>query len=363
MKILIDINHPAHVHLLKNLIFELKKGNNTVILTVKEVPAAIRLLENLNLDFISLGNKVDSIKGKFVKQLQFDLELYKIVKKYGIDYGIGSSITLSHVSRLTKMKSFILDDDDSAVQPLFAKFAFPFADFILSPDCLSFERTGRKNVNYSGYHELAYLHPKRFEPNPQILKEVGIKDNEKFFILRFNAFKAHHDVGAQGLSLADKRKLIGLLSQHGKIFITTEDKINPEFEQYQLNLSVEKIHSLIYYATMLIGDSQTMTSEAAVLGTPSIRSNSFVGRIAYLEEQEHKYGLTFGFLPNQTENMLQKINKLLNIPNLKQEWQIRRQKMLSEKIDVTAFLLWFVENFPESFPLMKENPERQYSFV
>ncbi|RLC47850.1 MAG: hypothetical protein DRH57_03280, partial [Candidatus Cloacimonadota bacterium] len=102
----------------------------------------------------------------------------------------------------------------------------------------------------------------------------------------------------------------------------------------------------------------------AVLGTPAIRCNDFVGRISYLEEQEHKYGLTYGFKPNQFDNMVKKITELLNTPNLKQEWQKRRQKMLSEKIDVTAFMVWFVENYPESVKIMKENPdETQKQFL
>ena len=118
----------------------------------------------------------------------------------------------------------------------------------------------------------------------------------------------------------------------------------------------------MYYATMLVGDSQTMTSEAAVLGTPAIRCNTFVGRIHYLEEEEHKYGLTYGFCPEQSEAMFQKIDELLAMPNLKQEWQTRRQKMLSEKIDYSAFLTWFIESYPESGKVMREHPEFQFMF-
>jgi predicted glycosyltransferase len=33
---------------------------------------------------------------------------------------------------------------------------------------------------------------------------------------------------------------------------------------------------------LYIGDSQTMAAEAAVLGIPSIRFNSFVGKLVYL---------------------------------------------------------------------------------
>ena len=113
---------------------------------------------------------------------------------------------------------------------------------------------------------------------------------------------------------------------------------------------------------MLVGDSQTRTSEAAVLGTPAIRCNTFVGRIHYLEEEEHKYGLTYGFRPDHSEEMFQKIEELLSMPDLKEEWQRRRQKMLSEKIDYASFLTCFIENYPDSQKLMKDDPNYQFRF-
>ena len=191
---------------------------------------------------------------------------------------------------------------------------------------------------------------------------LGLKKEDVFFVMRFNVFKAHHDVGINGLSLNQKLRLIKLLEPYGKIFITTEREIEPELKKYQLLASPEKTHSLMYYATMFLGDSQTMTSEAAVLGTPAIRCNDFVGRISYLEEEEHKYNLTYGFKPNDFNNMVKKIKYLLEIPNLKQEWQKRRDRMLKDKIDVTAFMVWFVENYPESVQVMKENTDYQYRF-
>ena len=195
-----------------------------------------------------------------------------------------------------------------------------------------------------------------------MLSDAGVKEGEPYFILRFNIFKAHHDVGVVGLTIENKRRLVNYLKTKGKVLITTERDIDDEFKPHQLKVSPEKAHSLMYYATMLVGDSQTMTSEAAVLGTPAIRCNTFVGRIHYLEEEEHKYGLTYGFRPEQSESMFQKIEELLAMPDLKQEWQVRRQKMLSEKIDYAQFLTWFIENYPESKQIMKDNPDYQYRF-
>jgi len=362
MKILIDIGHPGHVHLFNTVFKKLKQKGHVVLVAVKDIPIAKSLLQTYGMKYIEIGNKKDSLLAKGFSQLSYNWKFLNIVRKNRIDLGIGTSISLAHVSKITKMKSIIFDDDNDEVQPLFTKFAHPFADYLLSPDVLKNKRNKKDTIYYSGYHELAYLHPNRFTPDKNVLKELGIKENDTFFIMRFNVFKAHHDIGIHGLNLEQKQKLIELLKPYGKIFITTEREIEPELKKYQLSISPEKIHSLLYYATMFIGDSQTMTSEAAVLGTPAIRCNDFVGRISYLDEEEHKYGLTYGFKPDQFDQMIVKITELLNMPNLKQEWQIRRQKMLVDKIDVTAFMVWFVENYPQSIKILKENPEYQLRF-
>lgn len=360
MNILIDIAHPAHVHVTRNAYFELTQKGHKVYVTVKNIPSAIALLDIYKIPYIHLGGKKDSLRGKAFLQIMYNFKIWWLVITKRIDVGFSSSITPAHVSKISKMHSVIFDDDDDAVEPLFVKWGHPFADVVLSPTCA--ERASSKRVAYDGYHELAYLHPNRFTADVSVLSEIGLKEGDTYFVLRFNAFKAHHDVGVEGLSIENKRKVIAYLEKKGKVFITTERNIDEEFKKYQLLLSPEKVHSLIYYATMLVGDSQTMTSEAAVLGTPAIRSNTFVGQISYLEEEEHKYELTYGFLPNNFAAMQAKIEELIALPNLKEIWKDRREKMLADKIDVTAFYVWFIENYPQSAKIMKDTPEYQERF-
>lgn len=360
MNILIDIAHPAHVHLLKNVYSILQQRGHRLYVTVRDIQDAIELLRCYEIPYSVIGSKSDTLIGKVFLQLEYNLKMFSIVRQHRIRMGIGTSITIAQLSRLTSLQSIVFDDDDDEVEPLFVNCGHRFADVVLSPVCAVRKTT--KMIAYSGYHELAYLHPNRFQPDPTVLDEIGVKPGERYFIMRFNAFKAHHDVGVQGLSIDHKRRLIALLEKQGKVFITTERNIDEEFKKYQLLLSPEKIHSLMYYATMLVGDSQTMTSEAAVLGTPAIRCNTFVGRISYLEEEEHRYELTYGFRPENSGAMLHKVEELLAMPNLKEEWQGRRKKMLAEKIDVTAFYVWFIENYPESARVMRENPEMEKQF-
>ena len=101
-----------------------------------------------------------------------------------------------------------------------------------------------------------------------------------------------------------------------------------------------------------------MMSKAGVLGVPWIFvSNQTRG---YLEDQEKNYGL--GYCLKTPQQALERAFELLESDNLKKEWQKKRRKLLNEKIDVTKFMTWFIENYPESFEKVKENPEYYEGF-
>lgn len=362
MKILVDIGHPAHVHLYRNLIKNMTDERTKFFIIIRNVSTIRTLMKFYGLKYFNLFPKKDGLINKIFNQFKINYLISSYIKKHNINLCIGSTPAIAQISKLTKSKSILFDDDDDAVEPLIIKFVHPFCSSILSPISLKGNRKNKRTTYYSGYHELAYLHPNRFTPDSSVLQEAGLIEGEKYFIMRFNVFKAHHDLGVKGISLENKLKLVELLSKFGKVFITTERDIEPELKEYQYKLHPAKIHSFLYYATMFIGDSQTMTSEASVLGTPAIRCNSFVGRISYLEEEEHKYRLTFGFKPKESDKMFNKITELLNIPNLKEEWHKRRRNMLADKIDVTAFFIWFIENYPESVEIMRREPSFQERF-
>ena len=345
------------MHYYRNLAGSLTSRGHQVYWSIKDLPVIKKLLDQYGFQYETLSKKSDGLTGKILKQLQFTYKLYRFCRRKKIDLAFGTSVTITHLSKISKIKSLVFDDDDDDVQPLVTKYVNPFASTLVSPDVLSGKRKRKDTVFYPGYHELAYLHPNWFTPDPQVLREAGLEEGEPFFVMRFNVFKAHHDTGVKGLSLEQKLHLIDLLKPKGKIFITTEREIEAELKEYQLPVSPENIHSLMAYSTIFLGDSQTMTSEAAVLGVPSLRCNSFAGRISYLEEQEKKYGLTYAFTPDNFEELVKKLKELLNHPNLREEWQKRRFRMLSEKIDVSSFWAWLIENYPSSLSEMKDQPE------
>ena len=273
---------------------------------------------------------------------------------------VGTSPEICHIGKILNIPSINVNEDDASAVPQYAKFSYPFAKEILSPGCCNNGKWDNKSIKYDSYHELAYLHPDNFEPDEKILTKYNII--KPYFILRFSALKAYHDSGVKGINKELGLKIIDKLALKGNIYITSEKKLETEFEKFRLNINPLDIHHILSFSEMYIGDSQTMAAESAVLGVPSLRLNDFVGKLGYLEELEKKYHLTYGYKPDNSKGLLEKIDELLKQKDFKIIWSENRAKMLLEKIDTTKFFVWFIENYPESKRVLKEKPDYQYKF-
>jgi predicted glycosyltransferase len=194
-------------------------------------------------------------------------------------------------------------------------------------------------MRVDAYKESFYLHPNYFRPDNGVLEQAGLIPGEKFVILRFVAWHAHHDVGQHGLSNEEKGKLVTELGRHARVLISSEGALPEELEPNRVRIPVHKIHDLLYYAQLLVGDSQTMSTEAAILGTPAVRCNTFVGPkdMSNFVELEHTYGLLFSF--HNATQAIQKAIELVRRPDIKSEGGETRERLLSNKVDVTGVLV------------------------
>jgi len=363
MKILFYLGHPAHFHLFKNVFLQLKKNNHKIFVLIKTKDILEDLLKSHNIEYENIlpeGRK-DTKSGIAFGLLKRDIRMFSFCLRNRPDIMIGTSAEITHVGKILKIPSINVNEDDFDVVPLFANIGYPLANSIVAPECCKTGKWEHKTIKYNGYHELAYLHPKYFLPNKELIKDK-IDISNPFYIIRFAKLTAHHDDGKTGINYSIAKRIIELLEPHGNIYITSERELEKEFERYRIQIDPINIHHALYYAQMYIGDSQTMTAESAVLGTPSIRFNDFVGKIGYLEELEYRYGLTFGIKTSETNTLFRVMNDLINTPDLKKKWEKRRNKMLSEKIDVSSFMKWFIENYPKSIEVMRKNPDCQYQF-
>ena len=265
----------------------------------------------------------------------------------------GTSVAIAHVGKLMGIPNLNVNEDDAEAVPLYAKLSYPWSTYIISPSVCSTGKWKDKKIAYEGYHELAYLHPDHFIPDKNIAQKYLDLD-KPYFIIRFAKLKAHHDSGIKGIHKELALKIIELLKPHGNIFITSEIELDPVFESYRIKINPVDIHHVMAFASLYIGDSQTMAAEAGVLGTPFIRFNDFVDRISYLAELENKYELGYGIRPEYPEKLLDKVSELMSLDNLNDIFRERRNKMLADKINLADYLTNLIERYPESIPELKK---------
>jgi predicted glycosyltransferase len=350
LRVLIDIGHPAHVHLFKNLALNLSCDGHQVLFTVREKECSVDLLAQYGFTYYSLGSMYRGVPGKLFGLLKFNSRLLARMRAFRPDVVIShGSPYAAQTAWLMGISAIALEDTMNMEQVRLYK---PFVKVILSPEAIR-GTLGRKHFKYNGYHELAYLHPRYFTPDRSVYGLLGLEDRQSYAILRFVSWTATHDQGHSGINRHDQTSLVELLSGKIRLFISSEKELPPSLERYRLVLPPYRIHDVLAFATLFIGEGATMASECAMLGTPAI----------YVSSQEHdtindqeKYGLIFRL--TDVRLMREKASEVMDQPDIREAMGKRRRRMLQDKIDVTAFLTSFIEGFPGSYLALQNTPGR-----
>ena len=367
MNILIQMAHPAHYYYYKNVIPDLQKDGHTVVVVITSKDILEDIVKDAGITYVNIlpvSHKKWGKSGFYYDMVLREWRILKLCLKHHIDLLVGCTVEVSLTSWLLHRYEINIGEDDASVTPQYINAIAPFVQTRLTPVTCHNGKIEHKSVHYHGFLKLAYLHPHVFMPDSAIPAHYSIDVTKPYFLLRFSGLRAYHDTGINGISTEVAQKVIELLKPYGKIYITSERELEFDLEQFRLHINPLDIHHVMAYAKMYVGDSQSMAVEAAMLGIPGLRFNDFVGKkkIGVLEELEHEYNLTYGIGSHEPEKLYEKIKELLSMPNLKEEWQRRRKKMLADKIDVAAFLTWFIENYPESVKTMQQNPDFQKNF-
>lgn len=344
MRLLIDIGHPAHVHLFKNVAKNLLSRGHDVLFSCRDREHVLQLLAINGFQAANFGKHYSRLSGKIYGLVKNEIQMLSISRNFKPD------MYLSHGSTIAAVASFIMRKPHIALEDTFnmeqVKLSMLFTDVVLTGDYLH-PALGKKEIKYPGYHELAYLHPHQYKPDPKILDTLGVRSDEKYAVVRFIAWKATHDAGHKGMSYENKLELIHNLSQVLKVFVSSENQLIQELEPYKLNIPPAQIHDALYYAHLFIGESATMASESAVLGTPAIFIHS--SRFGSTDDQA-SYGLLAQFSESELDqkHAIKQALLFARDNELKSITAEKRFRMLSNKIDVTSFLSWFIETYPRS---------------
>jgi len=340
MRIIVDLIHPANIHYFKYFINIMKSKNHDILITARDKDVLQQLLNAYQLSYISTGRGTIGTGAIIGKALYL---LITTVPDYVLSFGSTPCAVASYLLRIPHI-SF----EDTEHAKLNRKLYKPFTNFILTPSSF-YENIGKNHFRFNAYMESFYLHKNRFTPNPNVLNQLNIPPHEKFIFLRFVSWEAFHDIGQKKINLVYE------LKNYCKVLISSEGAIPEKLKEFEIKVSPEKIHDVLAYAALYIGEGGTMASECALLGVPAIYINS-LPLMGYLDD-ERKAGLLF-YLHNQ-HDILTKAIKILSGGI---DYMRLRDKLLEDKIDPTAFLVWLIENYPQSKKILQKNPEYQSKF-
>lgn len=337
MRYLFFANTPAHVHLYKYAVAQLSDRGHDVLVMARDYGCTVDLLEWYDLPHRVYGY-CDTTKGSLLYRLPGHY-VRSVLHAWRFDpdliFGMGGYA--AHTGAVLRTPTVLLLDSEST--GIDHAVSTPFARAVLTPDTFR-KRLDDDHYVFSGFKECAYLHPGVYARNPSIRNQLGLAPDEEYAVVRLNAFGSHHDVGEDGFTEERRRELVETLSDRATVLISDEagDLDCSDLPARAYDLHPALLHDALAEASLLVADTQTMVTEAALLGTPAIRSNSFVGESDmgnFLELEDR--GLIYNVAA--FEDVLDRATELLEADGIGEKWERKRNDYLDELVDLTGVIV------------------------
>ncbi len=362
MNILFTTHHPAQIHCFRIARSLLIEAGHNIFWLASEKDVSSSLLNSYQIEYGLLQRPGKGIFSKAKILISNTITSISFIRRHHIDMILSMGSPYLSLAGFFMRKTHISIEDTESTR-IYDRIFCKFVSALLTAK--SFGNTYRKDqIKFEGNLELLYMHPKRFKPpeREKVAKLLGIEEDESYVIMRFVSWEAFHDRSLSGFSDDNKIKAVEAFSRFSKVFISAEKEVPEDIQEYLIQVPPEKMHDVLAHARLFFGESATMASESAVLGIPAIYMNE--NWLGYTDE-EKKYGLLFSFKENASDQhkAIQKGVELLKKNDLEKEMAHNRTRFLEKKIDLTGFLVWFIENWPESKIIMMEDPDYQNRFI
>ncbi|MEL6767324.1 MAG: hypothetical protein AAFP17_09100 [Pseudomonadota bacterium] len=359
MRVLLDLLHPAHGHVFRPFVKEMTARGHEVRLCSRHKDVLVGLLDGWGLEHRVLTRQGRGRAGLALELAGRSARLLGEIRRFRPHVAAGlMGPCLALAAPLARVPAVILYDNETT--PRLNAFAARRAAIWLSPRGYRLEH-GPRHRRYAGYHESAYLHPARFTPDAGPVRRAGLDPDRPYSLVRFVSWTSVHDGGESGFSAAGKREAVRRLSALGPVRISSEATLPADLEPLRLDAPVGDIHHLIAHAAIFVGESSTMASEAAILGTPA----AFVSRSGrgVNDEQAERYGLVAPFHGDDAaareRAALDWIDRTIADPARAARAAEGHARLLADTIDVTGYLVALFERWfgPERYPGVGRDPD------
>lgn len=343
MRILVEMVHPADVHFYKHAIEIWRARGDEVLVHSRVKDCTLELLAALEIPNRSISALPRHKLGLPIELITRLGRMTHEGRRFRPDVLTGfSGVTVALAGHVLRRPSVVFYDTEIA--RLTNVFVYRLAGAVCTPDCYTGRVPGR-HVTFPSYKELAYLHPQRFTPDPSVRDELGLDANEPFFLLRFVAWQASHDLGEQGLSSLFKQNLVTALRPYGRVFISSEVPLPESLSAYACPLPTHRLHHALALASLHVGESATMAAESAVLGVPAVYISD-LGR-GYTDELDERYGLVHRFSTAEEQAVTARVQQLASSPDLGADATAQRTRMLADKVDLTGWMIDYLDQTVE----------------
>jgi predicted glycosyltransferase len=258
--------------------------------------------------------------------------MFIIVLRFKPDILIAETgVTIGLIGTLMRIPRIVEEDTEHA--KLQRMLGLPFVSIIMTG--LGYlGNHGKRERKFKGVWVQSYLNPEYFTPDSTVLTDAGIEIDKPFIVMRMVSWSAAHDSGLHGYSEEQYLNIVEKLLKYGRVIISAEGTLPVSLAKYKNPIAPEKVHHLLAYAKLYIGEGATMAAEAAVLGTPAIFTNPLP--LGYLQAMEREYQLVYNC--TNFDDGVKIAEGLLKDSNLKNTWQQRRKKLLNESEDINEFM-------------------------
>ncbi len=342
MQYLVFTNTPAHVHVYKHAVRELEARGHEVRILARDYQCTLPLLEYYDLPYRVYG-RCGSTKYSLAAELPSQYaSLVVQTLRYDPDVIFGMGAYAAHAGLVSRTPTVLVLDSEH--YEFDHAISHPFAETLITPHAFR-KDLGENHYRFRGFMECAYLHPEVYDSSSSVRDRLDIGRDEPLFVLRLNAFGSHHDVGASGFSRADRRRLVDRLTEWGTVVVSAEgsEPILSDADVRQYDLHPAHLHDVLAEARLVVTDTGTTTTEAALLGTPTIRSCSFVGDDDFgnfLELEEE--GLLHNY--RSVDDVVSRAVDIAREPSISAAWERRRREYVSELTCLADLIVDVAEN-------------------
>lgn len=289
MRYIFELNHPKHYYQFKAVMQTLEHNGHNILVLARDKDVLLKVLDEEGVAYEVFGKHSKSMAGKVLGTLALLRNYRRIAKRFSPDVIVSKASFYGCFTAMRLHRKSVIFPDSEVVK-ITNKYVIPLCTKVVTPENFTLDY-GPKHIRVKGVFENCYLAPSVFSPDRKVVTENHL--SEPYAVFRFVGWFANHDVGNGGFSFDEKLQLVKAVEPYMTVYISSEKELPPELSGYKLPTPASAIHSVLSFADLYLGDSQTMATEAALLGTPAIRSNSFVGQndMSNFIMLERKYGL------------------------------------------------------------------------